>query len=128
MGSGKNSHGQISGNFRDRMAEKMERSGLWPTPSAANPNDAEEPETWIARAEGLIDKGYNANGAGMPLAIAAKLWPDAPSESSRPAPRTATAGSAGSERAVLNPSFVEALMGFPPSWTVPIDSARSETP
>ena len=37
-------------------------------------------------------------------------------------------GSGGSSKAVLNPSFVEALMGFPPSWTVPTVSARSETP
>lgn len=38
--------------------------------------------------------------------------------------RTETAGSAGSAKAVLNPSFVEALMGFPPSWTVPTASAH----
>lgn len=41
---------------------------------------------------------------------------------------TETDGDDGSTRAVLNPSFVEALMGFPPSWTVPTVSARSETP
>jgi len=42
--------------------------------------------------------------------------------------QTETAGSDGSGKAVLNPSFVEALMNFPPDWTVPTVSARSETP
>jgi len=42
--------------------------------------------------------------------------------------RTETAGSDGSGKAVLNPSFVEALMGFPPGWTVPTGSALSATP
>jgi hypothetical protein len=48
---------------------------LWPTPDAAVANDGESVETWLARAEELKAKGYNGNGAGMPLAIAAKLWP-----------------------------------------------------
>lgn len=42
--------------------------------------------------------------------------------------QTETDGDDGSKRAVLNPYFVEALMGFPPSWTVPTVCARSETP
>ena len=33
---------------------------------------------------------------------------------------TETDGGSGSSGAVLNPYFVEALMGLPPSWTVPI--------
>lgn len=67
---------------------------------------------------------------------AARDWKsDDPSQSPEHSPplgrqvlRTETAGSDGSGKAVLNPSFVEALMGFPPSWTVPTVSARSATP
>jgi hypothetical protein len=148
------------------------------------PNDLEEPTTWLARADEVKAKGINGNGAGMPLAIAAKVWatpnahdgrrPGADLHSTQGAnlsrdaamwgtpsvadvtgghrtrsgarsdelllngqaeawpgpldPPTATAGSDGSSRAVLNPSFVEALMGFPPSWTVPIDCAPWGTP
>jgi len=47
---------------------------------------------------------------------------------SRQVHETATAGASGSSGAVLNPYFVEALMGLPPSWTVPIVCAVSETP
>ena len=43
---------------------------LWPTPDASVANDGEGPETWLARRETLKEKGYNGNGAGMPLAIA----------------------------------------------------------
>jgi hypothetical protein len=49
--------------------------GLWPTPDAAAANVREDPKTWLARQERLKAKGYNGNGAGMPLGIAAKLWP-----------------------------------------------------
>jgi hypothetical protein len=48
---------------------------LWPTPNATAANDGESPETWQARAEQLKAKGYNANGAGIPLAISAQMWP-----------------------------------------------------
>lgn len=50
----------------------------WPTPNATVANDGETPETWRARQEILKAKGYNGNGAGVPLAIAvqeAQLWP-----------------------------------------------------
>jgi hypothetical protein len=47
----------------------------WPTPSGSSPNDRETPETWLARQARLKAKGYNSNGAGMPLTIASKLWP-----------------------------------------------------
>jgi hypothetical protein len=40
-------------------------------------NDGESLESWRARAETLKAKGYNGNGAGMPIAIAAQMagWP-----------------------------------------------------
>lgn len=41
--------------------------------------------------------------------------------------RTPMAGDLGSSAAVLSPPFVEALMGMPPSWTVPTASALSAT-
>lgn len=150
----------------------------WPTPSAGGHNDTEEPETWRARQAMLKQKGVNGNGAGVPLAIAAKEWPTPvasesanrttkePPQSIRnghgrhlsataisgwPTPR-ATDGDKGgpngrdgsgsphlpmaaiqhslpdpttppdgestsSNIQVLNPRFVEALMGFPIGWT-----------
>lgn len=50
---------------------------MWPTASASLNSDAEAPEEWLARAEQLKAKHKNGNGAGMPLAVAAKLsaWP-----------------------------------------------------
>lgn len=48
---------------------------MWPTPSASVANDGEKPETWLASAEKLKEKHINGNGAGMPLTIAAQLWP-----------------------------------------------------
>jgi hypothetical protein len=59
----------------------------WPTPAASMPNDTEDPETWLARVELLKAKHMNGNGAGMPLAIAAKLH-----MSSRLVPATTTDG------------------------------------
>lgn len=47
----------------------------WPSPSAGLHNDGEEPETFLARREALKGAGINGNGAGTPLAIAAKQWP-----------------------------------------------------
>lgn len=48
---------------------------MWPTPNAAISQDGEGADTWLARRERLKAKGYNGNGAGMPLAIAATMWP-----------------------------------------------------
>ena len=120
---------------------------MWPTPNASALNEHETPESFAARAETLKAKGYNGNGASMPLGVAAQQWATPTSHDRTHAPRavdhgeqlanqasdfhldllTETDGSGGSAKAVLNPSFVEALMGFPPSWTVPTVSARSET-
>lgn len=47
----------------------------WPTPNAQVSNDGETPEAWNARNEKLRDKGYNGNGMGTPLTIAATTWP-----------------------------------------------------
>lgn len=54
-------------------------SSDWPTPDAAVSNDGESPGTFLARRERVRAKGYNGNGMGTPLAMAAKIssaeWP-----------------------------------------------------
>lgn len=65
----------------------------WPTPDASVMQDGEGLETWTARRETLKAKGYNGNGCGMPLAIAAQLagWPTATAkDAANAANRTAT--------------------------------------
>jgi hypothetical protein len=57
----------------DLQAQALE-FGMWPTPAASLVNMQENPQTWLARAEKLREKGINGNGAGMPLGIAAQLW------------------------------------------------------
>jgi hypothetical protein len=101
---------------------------MWPTPISGDAHLSSTPEA----AQRRIDEGKGtlsrvgalwstpttqdaANTAGpsqfdrnsQPLNVQASLL----------APTTAKAGRAGSHRAVLNPAFVEALMGFPPMWT-----------
>ncbi len=135
-------------------------SGLWPTPAASVTNLLESPESWMERAERLKAKGYNSNGAGMPLTIAAKVWPTPKSSPSGPDyARMSRPGSGGDDLATavarcgggatlyptpnardwkdsgptqgnrhspnlgtvvggqLNPTWVEALMGYPRGWT-----------
>lgn len=47
----------------------------WPTPDANVMNDGEAPESFEARRQKNIAKGYNGNGMGTPLAMAAQMWP-----------------------------------------------------
>lgn len=47
----------------------------WPTPDAQVMNDSQTPEALMARKEREKAKRYNGNGGGVPLAMAAKLWP-----------------------------------------------------
>lgn len=74
VGTGPASHGQISGDFRNRMEEILDHEH-WPTPNASVTNDGETPESWKARNEILRAKGINGNGMGTPLTIAATTWP-----------------------------------------------------
>lgn len=46
-----------------------------PTPTAANPNDAEDPARWLARQARHRARGINGNGMGTPLSIAVRLLP-----------------------------------------------------
>lgn len=120
--------------------------GMWPTPTASLTNYSESPESFQARAERLKASGVNGNGAGMPLTVAVKLWPTPTTttdckvsgaaaystESGRHAgvtltdaavrgllaPQPPPAGERSSTAGrVLNPQFVEMLMGWPPNWT-----------
>jgi hypothetical protein len=65
-------------SFRSRGGDRKDEMGLdqqarhWPTPGAMVSNDGEQPETWRARQAQLKQRGYNGNGAGVPLAIAAQ--------------------------------------------------------
>lgn len=45
---------------------------LLPTPTVVM-NDGEQPATWLARRQRIIQKGINGNGMGMPLPIAMLL-------------------------------------------------------
>ena len=74
----------------------------WPTPDAALMNDGEEPKSFLARQAKLAKKHNNSNGAGTPLAMAVKLGPRPP-------------------EGLLNPEWVEQLMGWPAGWTLPSD-------
>lgn len=103
--------------------ESGSSSSRWPTPSASVFNDAEDPAAWLARAELLKEKHANGNGAGMPLAVAAKLstWPT-PSASDHkgsyaPEQRRGQLTDAVQDHGALNPAWVEQLMGFPAGWT-----------
>lgn len=60
---------------------------LWPTPSAGLHNDAEEAESFMTRRERLKALGMNGNGAGIPLAIAAKIWPTPAATDGEKAPK-----------------------------------------
>jgi hypothetical protein len=128
-------------------------SGSLPTPDASVANLGEGPETWYARREKLKDKGYNGNGAGVPLSIAAQVgpryrtWPTPTArdhkdtgentnyahleKKSRLAGVVVMEGRRQSDAVAvprvlgqLNPTWVEWLMGYPLGWTV---SAAWET-
>ena len=47
----------------------------WPTPDAMVANDGQDVESYQARRRRLQEKHRNGNGAGLVLAMAAKMWP-----------------------------------------------------
>lgn len=104
---------------------------LWQTPSVADVTGGHKTRGG-ARSGELLLKGQ----ADLWATPSARDWKsdgaEHPPEHSPPLGRQVlrieTAGDDGSRSAVLNPCFVEALMGFPPSWTVPTDCAASATP
>jgi len=94
---------------------------LWPTPSAGNFNDGEDPASWAARRDRELAKGRNGNGMGTPLGIAVHLWPTPMGRDHKGADlpgRTGGQGLPTQAGGALNPAWVEALMGYPDGWTV----------
>lgn len=111
----------------------------WPTPDASAVNLSEPLETWLARREKLKAKGINGNGAGMPLGIAVRLWPtpvaaDSDKGGTRYGSGNLTLRGAAIEAdktgglGLLNPSWVEWLMGFPIGWTGCVVLAMHRSP
>jgi DNA (cytosine-5)-methyltransferase 1 len=120
------------------------------SPEAWRARQAAWKREYDSRAAGEVKAG---NGAGLPLTIAAKEWATPTTQDSEndgppsafarrtlplnaqatlatplspPDPTTPPDGEpTSSDGRVLNPRFVEALMGFPVGWT---DCALSETP
>jgi hypothetical protein len=125
-------------------------SGLWPTPNASVAQDGEGPATWLARRERLKVTANNGNGAGMPLTIAAQLWPTPTVKGGYNRKGLSEKSGDGLDTAVkqwptpthrdwksginhscwdnaqplsetvgglLNPPWVERLMGLPEGWT-----------
>lgn len=92
----------------------------WPTPVA---RDAKGPK---GRAGVFQDLGTTARDWLTPTARLGTSGPGIhlASQASRPDPTTPTDGPTGSQKAVLNPPFVETLMGWPRGWT---DCTRSAT-
>jgi len=98
---------------------------LWSTPNVPNGGRTLSPETVANR--GNTAKGKRQVGLGDEV----KNWstptqgdwkgediPGRNDSPSLPDQVMRRAGDDGSPRVVLNPGFVEALMGFPPGWTV----------
>ena len=94
---------------------RTERPPYWPTPVAV----AIEPQNmglFVARKRRLRDRHHNGNGGGLPLSVTVHLGRP-------PAGGNAFEWFCGELTAlgrlvgVLNPAWVEHLMGFPPDWT-----------
>mgnify|MGYP001604799465 CR=1 FL=1 len=71
--------GNAGTTLTDAVLEDAEAMGLYPTPDAAVSNDGESPESWRQRQSEWKEKYSSStsgpkagNGAGVPLAIAAK--------------------------------------------------------
>lgn len=79
----------------------------WPTPCTTDAASA---------ARGTTTTGVMHPGETLTDAMRSRAFP--------PAQTTSPAGTDGSTAMVLNPDFVEALMGLPPGWTV-LDAASA---
>jgi hypothetical protein len=108
----------------------LQAAVLWPTPTASNPNEFEDLDSWQARRDRELTKRVNGIGVGTPLGVAVRLWatprandggPDyAKVERYRKAPRESASPSLPTQaKGALNPEWVEALMGYPAGWTDP---------
>lgn len=73
-------HGSLSPSEQKRDPNVLHNQVYlagWTTPDGSAMNDGEKLETFEARRAMLKTKGYNGNGAGMPIAVQAQLagWP-----------------------------------------------------
>ncbi len=113
------------GRPRPQDRGDLQAAVLWPTPTAANPNDRETLASFQQRRRREQAKGRNGNGMGTPLAVAVRLWPTPTTADGHSGPgHTPTAEGTANLRTtagsgLLNPAWVEALMGLPAGWTVP---------
>lgn len=132
---------RMAGGPRHQPTSLTVVAKLWPTPTAADGTRGSDPQRSV---DPMSPETIRANGPS--LTQRAGSWPtpqardhkgafngrrrlggrDLPSEATLPVsfpsghPRqmTATPGDAPSTPVVLNPAFVEWLMGFPPGWSV----------
>ena len=108
-------------------------SGLWPTPTASLHNLNEAPDTWEERRIRTKERVKNGNGFGTPLTMAVKMWrtptaSDATKWNNQSMADRLSKGQSlrlctqvspeGGKGGLLNPTWVEWLMGFPLGWTV----------
>jgi site-specific DNA-cytosine methylase len=57
---------------------------MWPTPDSGVFNDGQTFEAYFVRKQRERAKGYNGNGGGTTLAMAARLWPTPTAGAPRP--------------------------------------------
>lgn len=101
---------------------------LLPTPAASLPNDGETVEAWKKRRDRNLEKGYNGNGQGTPLSIAARLpeeWHlyEKALQSHERMMETKRPDHLDSEGRLSVP-FVEWMMGLPSGWIGDLKLAR----
>lgn len=97
-----------------------------PTPDAALSNDGEELSTFLARQERLKAKGINGNGMGLPLAMAAKMWPTPATANSRQGAEDVDAKGARSSKSGLTLTDVAVSM-WPTACVTDSNGARNRT-
>ncbi|MBI3205002.1 MAG: DNA cytosine methyltransferase [Myxococcales bacterium] len=101
----------------------------WATPTANNPNEGEDPDTWHARRARLAELGTNGNGAGEPLGQQVRLWATPSARDHKTGELSGRHGTEALNQQVtdyprspfgsrLSPDWVEALQGFPAGWTL----------
>jgi len=88
----------------------------YPTPSASAYGSSGNGTGNNTRSRGRPSLEQQARNWRTPLASEADRGAT-PGGDSHPRPTTPQNGSDGDELVVLNPAFVEAMMGFPPGWT-----------
>jgi hypothetical protein len=108
---------------------------LWPTPAAWYQGESMESRERRRAIEKA--KGRNANGFGVPLDMAVRMWPTPNERDYKGAPGAGSRDRGGHQASLpasvkdtegsgsLNPTWVEWLMGYPLGWT---DCGDSETP